>query len=84
MFNCNEFIEIYFVASKIGAVLVPLNVRFAAPELDFILNDCGVSEFFFGSSFHEKVAQMKYPEQVRHTLSGSRHARHLHYHHGQI
>lgn len=68
MFNCNEFMETYFAASKIGAVLVPLNVRLAAPELDFILNDCGVSEFFFGSAFEETVGQMKYPEQVRHRI----------------
>lgn len=68
MFNSNEFVETYFAASKIGAVLVPLNVRLAAPEMDFILNDCGVSEFFFGSAFEEIVGQMKYPEQVRHRI----------------
>jgi fatty-acyl-CoA synthase len=68
MFNCNEFVETYFAASKIGAVLVPLNIRLAAPELDFILNDCGVSEFFFGSSFEEKVGEMQYPEKVRHRI----------------
>ena len=64
MFNCNEFLETYFATSKIGAVLVPLNIRLAAPELDFILNDCGVSEFFFGSSFEEKVGEMQYPEKA--------------------
>ncbi|MFC1580999.1 long-chain-fatty-acid--CoA ligase [Thermodesulfobacteriota bacterium] len=68
MFNCNEFVETYFAASKIGAVLVPLNIRLAAPELDFILNDCGVSEFFYGSAFEETVGQMKYPEKVRHRI----------------
>ena len=68
MFNCNEFIETYFAVSKIGAVLVPLNTRLAAPEMDFILNDCGVSEFFFGSAFEEKVGAMKYPEKIRHRI----------------
>ena len=68
MFNSNEFVETYFAASKIGAVLVPLNVRLAAPEMDFILNDCGVSEFFFGSAFEEIVGEMKYPEKVRHRI----------------
>jgi len=68
MHNCNEFVETYFAASRIGAVLVPLNVRLAAPELDFILNDCGISEFFFGSSLEERVSEMKYPEKVRHLI----------------
>lgn len=68
MFNCNEFMETYFAASKIGAVLVPLNIRLAAPELDFILDDCGVSEFFYGSGFDETVGQMKTPAQVRHRI----------------
>lgn len=68
MYNSNEFLEIYFAASKIGAVLVPLNIRLAAPELDFILHDCRVSEFFFGSAFEEKVGEMTYPEKVRHRI----------------
>ncbi|MBW1775971.1 MAG: AMP-binding protein [Deltaproteobacteria bacterium] len=36
--------------------------------MDFILNDCGVSEFFFGSAFEEIVGEMKYPEKVRHRI----------------
>ena len=68
MLNSNEFLEIYFAASKIGAVLVPLNSRLAPPELDFILNDCRVSEFFFGCALEEKVREMKYPAEVRYTI----------------
>lgn len=66
MLNSNEFLEIYFAASKIGAVLVPLNIRLAPPDLDFILDDCRVSVFFFGSVLEEKVIEMKYPARARH------------------
>ncbi len=68
MLNSNEFLEIYFAASKIGAVLVPLNIRLAPPELDFILNDCQVSVFFFGSALEEKVIEMKYPASACHRI----------------
>ena len=35
-----EVVELLFAASKIGAVLVPLNWRLAAPELAAVLADC--------------------------------------------
>lgn len=69
MFNGNEFIEAYFAAAKIGAVLVPLNIRLAAPELDYILEDCEVSVFIFGHAFEEKVTEMAYPNRARHRVS---------------
>ncbi len=69
MYNCNEFLETYFAVVKIGAVLVPLNIRLASPELDFILEDCEVTDFIFGHAFEEKVTVMEYPRQVRHCIS---------------
>ena len=69
MFNNNEFLETYFAAAKIGAVLVPVNTRLAAPELDFILYDGGVSEFVFGHAFEKKVIELDYPKRVRHRVS---------------
>jgi fatty-acyl-CoA synthase len=39
MGNSNIFLEILFALSKIGSIMVPLNFRLAAPELEFILND---------------------------------------------
>lgn len=39
MGNSNVFLEILFAISKIGGIMVPLNFRLAAPELEFILND---------------------------------------------
>lgn len=39
--NCDWYIIILFAIAKIGAVIVPLNIREAAPELEHILNDSG-------------------------------------------
>lgn len=69
MYNSNQFLETYFAAAKIGAVLVPLNTRLAAPELDFILNDCTVSAFVFGAAFEQQVSEMDYPGKALHRIS---------------
>lgn len=37
MSNCPEFLETAFAANRIGAAFLPLNVRLAAPELEYIL-----------------------------------------------
>src|SRR4051794_39226707 len=37
--NCNHFIDLFFATAKIGAVLVPLNFRLAAPEIEFALRN---------------------------------------------
>ena len=49
--NCVEFMESYFALAKIGAVVVPLNWRLAADELEFILKDSGTTRLIFGTTF---------------------------------
>jgi len=68
MNNSNAFLETYFAASKIGAVLVPLNTRLSMPELEFILGDCGVTCFIIGNAFEEAVEQMAYFRERRLTI----------------
>jgi fatty-acyl-CoA synthase len=41
--NRPEFIEICIAAWKIGAVPVPLNVRYTAPEVAYVVDDAGCS-----------------------------------------
>ena len=41
LMNGVEFVESFFALAKIGAVLVPLNWRLVADELEFILSDSG-------------------------------------------
>ena len=33
LFNCNQFIESVFACAKLGAILVPINFRLTAPEV---------------------------------------------------
>jgi O-succinylbenzoate-CoA ligase len=51
MMNSAEFIESYFAIAKIGAVVVPLNWRLVADELEFILKDSGSTTLIFTDSF---------------------------------
>lgn len=37
--NCHRYLETYFAAAKIGAVLVPINYRLGGKDFVFILND---------------------------------------------
>jgi acyl-CoA synthetase (AMP-forming)/AMP-acid ligase II len=37
--NCHRYLETYFAAAKIGAVLVPINYRLSGKDFLFILND---------------------------------------------
>lgn len=39
--NCHVYLESYFAAAKIGAVIVPLNTRLSPRDISLILNDCG-------------------------------------------
>lgn len=39
--NCPEYVALVFAIARVGAVVVPLNVRETAPELEYVLNDCG-------------------------------------------
>ncbi|MCG2777541.1 MAG: long-chain fatty acid--CoA ligase [Desulfobacterales bacterium] len=59
LYNCHEYIEIYFALAKVGAILVPLNWRMAPPELSHILNDSGATFFFFGEDFLDTVLYIR-------------------------
>lgn len=39
MLNCHRYFELYYACARMGAVIVPLNIRLAQPEIAFILND---------------------------------------------
>lgn len=51
MMNSAEFFEAYFAVAKIGGVVVPLNWRLVADELEFILKDSGSTFLLFGDEF---------------------------------
>ncbi len=70
LYNCHEYLEIYFALAKIGAIIVPLNWRMAPPETAYILNDCGASYLFFGKEFLDTALHIRNNvEQVRDYIS---------------
>ncbi len=58
LMNSAEFMESYFALAKIGAVVVPLNWRLVADELEFILKDSGTTRLIFGHEFVDVVAEL--------------------------
>jgi O-succinylbenzoate-CoA ligase len=58
MNNSAEFIEAYFAIAKIGAVVVPLNWRLVADELEFIIKDSGAETLIYGEEFLELVTEL--------------------------
>jgi len=58
LMNSREFMESYFALAKIGAVIVPLNWRLVADELEFILKDSGTTRLIYGEEFVDTVAEL--------------------------
>lgn len=44
--NCHRLLESYFGVLEARGILLPLNIRLAAPELTYILNDSGAEVLF--------------------------------------
>ena len=58
LMNCSEFVELFFALGKIGCVVVPLNWRLVADELEFILKDSGATKLVFSDEFGETVTEL--------------------------
>jgi acyl-CoA synthetase (AMP-forming)/AMP-acid ligase II len=56
--NSAEFMEAYFALAKVGAVVVPLNWRLVADELEFILADSGTRRLIYDDEFVDTVAEL--------------------------
>lgn len=51
LMNSAEYLTSFFATAKLGAVIVPLNWRLVADELEFILKDSGTTTLVFGEEF---------------------------------
>ena len=59
-----EVVELLFAASKVGAVLVPLNWRLAPPELAAVLADSGAPLLIAGPAFREVAQRVRPPALI--------------------
>ena len=55
MFNCLEWLPIYFGILKTGAIAVPFNFRFASDEIKYCADLAEVHVLFFGPEFIGRI-----------------------------
>jgi len=56
--NSHEFLESYFAAAQLGAILNPLNFRLSPRELSFILKDSGATLLITSNRFGDQVQSL--------------------------
>jgi long-chain acyl-CoA synthetase len=59
-----EVIELLFAASKVGAVLVPLNWRLAVPELQSVLDDARAPLLIAGPTFRDAAERVSVRQRI--------------------
>src|SRR5712672_752513 len=55
MQNSGRYIELYQAAALMGVAVVPLNFRFVASEIEYVVNHCGARALVFDASFADTV-----------------------------
>ncbi len=56
--NCDQYVETYFAAAKLGAIFVPLNFRAKSNELSYMISNAEVKLLFVGRRYLEMVNNM--------------------------
>ena len=57
LMNCLEWLPLYFGILKVGAVVVPMNYRYSADEIQYCANLADVDALFFGPEFIGRVEE---------------------------
>ncbi|TMD57396.1 MAG: long-chain-fatty-acid--CoA ligase [Chloroflexi bacterium] len=68
MLNCHRYLELYYASARMGAVIVPLNIRLARPEIVFILNDSETKVLVVDKTFASYVTGRDSFPTVEHVL----------------
>lgn len=55
--NAKIYFELFYACGRIGAVMVPIGWRLAAPEVRYILEDTGAKALFVGAGCEEAAAK---------------------------
>lgn len=68
--NCNQYVETYFAAAKLGAIFVPFNYRAKADELLYMADHAEIKIIFTGGRYLDLVESiLPHAETVRHCVS---------------
>lgn len=59
MANSNVFLEVLLALNKLGGIMVPLNFRLAAPELEYILNDSEPIGLIYSPEFKDTAEALR-------------------------
>src|SRR5882724_7437621 len=59
MQNSSRYLEIYQAAALMGMAVVPLNFRFTASEIEYVVNHSGARALLFDDSFVESVRSLR-------------------------
>lgn len=57
--NCDEFVILYGAAAKLGAIVVPVNWRFTADEVAYVLKDVAPACVFAGPDYRQTVLDVQ-------------------------
>ena len=57
--NCSQYLESYYAAAKLGAILVPLNFRAKQEELDYLLNNSEAVAILVGDRYLDMVNALR-------------------------
>src|SRR5436190_8795100 len=68
MLNCHRYLELYYACGRMGAVIVPLNIRLAQAEIVFILNDSESKIFVVDTSFAPMASERTAFPTVEHVI----------------
>jgi fatty-acyl-CoA synthase len=58
-YNCPQFTESYYALVKIGAIVVPLNLRLAVPELIYEANNSDCTRIIYSAEFSEVMSKLR-------------------------
>jgi acyl-CoA synthetase (AMP-forming)/AMP-acid ligase II len=57
--NCNQHVEAYFAAAKLGAIYVPLNFRAKGDELTYMLNSSEANTLLVGDRYLDLIRSIR-------------------------
>ncbi|MDP9251272.1 MAG: long-chain-fatty-acid--CoA ligase [Chloroflexota bacterium] len=58
-YNCHQLLEAYYGVLEAGAVLNPVNIRLAPPEIGYILDHAGTTAVFYHADFRPMVEALR-------------------------